>query len=338
MTPLDVDVKRLQKAMARFAKARILVLGDVMLDQFIWGSVRRISPEAPVPVVDVQSETYMLGGAANVLHNLIALGGRASLCGLVGQDEAGRQVQELLDDLEVNGESVVVCPDRPTTVKTRVVAHGQQVVRVDRESRKPAAKSEEGALIAQLERRVPLVDAVIVSDYAKGVVSRRVMEALRALVGGHNKPWAVDPKVPNMPLYAGATIVTPNHLEAAQAAGVEVDAAGYVERAGRKLIKQHNFSYVLVTQGERGMTLFSGEGQTHIPTVAKQVYDVTGAGDTVISTLTLGLVAGLTPLEAAVVANFAAGVVVGEVGTSAVTAGRLSQAITNGAGFLAKRS
>jgi D-beta-D-heptose 7-phosphate kinase/D-beta-D-heptose 1-phosphate adenosyltransferase len=335
---LDVDVKRLQKAMARFAKARILVLGDVMLDQFIWGSVRRISPEAPVPVVDVQSETYMLGGAANVLHNLIALGGRASLCGLVGQDEAGRQVQELLDDLEVNGESVVACPDRPTTVKTRVVAHGQQVVRVDRESRKPAAKSEEGALIAQLERRVPLVDAVIVSDYAKGVVSRRVMEALRALVTTHGKPWAVDPKVPNMPLYAGATIVTPNHLEAAQAAGVEADAGGHVERAGRKLIKQHNFSYVLVTQGERGMTLFSPDGQTHIPTVAKQVYDVTGAGDTVISTLTLGLVAGLTPLEAAVVANFAAGVVVGEVGTSAVTAGRLSQAITNGAGFLAKRS
>ncbi|MFH1058307.1 MAG: D-glycero-beta-D-manno-heptose-7-phosphate kinase [Pseudomonadota bacterium] len=335
---LDVDVKKLLKAMGRFAKARILVVGDVMLDQFIWGSVRRISPEAPVPVVEVQSETSMLGGAANVLHNLIALGGRASLCGLVGDDEAGRQVQDLLDDLEVNGESVVVCPERPTTVKTRVVAHSQQVVRVDRESRKPAAKAEGDALIAQLERRVPQVDAVIVSDYAKGVVSRRVMEALRALVTAHGKPWAVDPKVPNMALYAGATIVTPNHLEAAQAAGVEVDQAGYVERSGRKLLKQHSFAHVLVTQGERGMTLFSNEGQSHIPTMAKQVYDVTGAGDTVISTLTLGLVAGLTPLEAAVAANFAAGVVVGEVGTSAVTVGRLTQAITNGAALLAKRS
>ncbi|MCA1905033.1 MAG: D-glycero-beta-D-manno-heptose-7-phosphate kinase [Desulfarculus sp.] len=327
---LAVDYKRLGKAVSRFAKARVLVLGDVMLDQFIWGSVRRISPEAPVPVVEVNSETYMLGGAANVLHNLIALGGRASLCGLVGEDEAGRQVRELLDDLEVNGQGVLACPDRPTTVKTRVVAHGQQVVRVDRENRKPATREEENALIAHLEGKLPQVDAVIVSDYAKGVISRRVMEALRSLVVRHNKPWAVDPKVPNMALYSGATIVTPNHLEAAQAAGLGTEIPDYVTQAGRKLLKQFKFAQVLITQGERGMTLFAPDSETHIPTVAKQVYDVTGAGDTVISTLTLGLVSGLTPMEAAVVANYAAGIVVGEVGTSAVTAGRLTQALQAG--------
>lgn len=334
---LNLDIKKLVKAVGRFGKARVLVLGDVMLDQFVWGSVRRISPEAPVPVVEVQSETYMLGGAANVLHNLIALGGRAGLCGLVGDDQAGRQVSELLDDLDVRSEGILVCKERPTTVKTRVVAHGQQVVRVDRGSRQAVDRRDLTRLRQHLEGQVGQLDAVIVSDYAKGVISGRLLEPLMALAREGKLIVTVDPKVANINYYAGATVITPNHLEAAEAARVASDDIDYVQKAGRLLLKKLEVKSVLVTQGERGMTLFSNDGETHIPTTAKQVYDVTGAGDTVISTLTLGLVAGLDPVEAAVLANFAAGVVVGEVGTSAITAGRLIQAVETGVRALTER-
>ncbi len=333
---LDINLERLRQAVGTFSQARILVLGDVMLDRFIWGAVRRISPEAPVPVVEVESETYMLGGAANVLHNLIALGGHAQICGLVGDDQPGRQVRELLDDLEVSDRGLVQSPDRPTTVKTRVVAQSQQVVRVDRENRQPAGPQDTAAILDYLEAQVPQVDAVIISDYAKGVITGTVTGRLKHLAAAQGKLWAVDPKVPNMPLYRGATIVTPNHLEAAAAAGIHTDDPEYVRLAGQKLREDYGFECVLITQGERGMTLFSERGQSHIPTTAKRVFDVTGAGDTVISTLTLGLVAGLAPEEAALLANFAAGVVVGEVGTSAVTAGRLIQALEQGAQLLAR--
>lgn len=327
----SIDVKRLRQAVGKFSKAKVLVLGDVMLDRFIWGAVRRISPEAPVPVVEVESETYMLGGAANVLHNLIALGGQAQICGLVGQDQPGLQVRELLEDLEVADDGLVQSDQRPTTVKTRVVAQSQQVVRVDRENRQPADPKETTAILLYLESQIPLVDAVIISDYAKGLITRKVTSRLKHLAAAQNKMWAVDPKVPNMSLYAGATIVTPNHLEAAAAAGVHTDNPDYVGLAGKKLREKYEFQNVLVTQGERGMTLFTALGESHIPTTAKRVFDVTGAGDTVISTLTLGMVAGLEPVEAALLANFAAGVVVGEVGTSAVTAGRLIQALEDSA-------
>jgi D-beta-D-heptose 7-phosphate kinase/D-beta-D-heptose 1-phosphate adenosyltransferase len=325
--PPDVQLERLSEAIGRFSQAKVLVLGDVMLDRFIWGAVRRISPEAPVPVVEVSSETAMLGGAANVLHNLIALGGDALLCGLVGRDEPGRHVGSLLDELEVGGEGLLASPTRPTTVKTRVVAQSQQVVRVDREDRRPLAEEDLAGITDYLELQVPRVDAVIVSDYAKGVVAPQVTTRLAELCRRHRKLWTVDPKVPNMPLYRGASIVTPNHLEAALAAGLNLDLPDYVERAGAHLREAYGYQNVLVTQGERGMTLFSGQGAIHLPTTAKQVFDVTGAGDTVISTLTLGLVAGLEPVEAATLANFAAGVVVGEVGTSAVTGGRLSAVV-----------
>ena len=331
------DTKHLVEALRRFSRARVLVLGDVMLDRFLWGRVERISPEAPVPVVDVESETYMLGGAANVVHNLIALGATASICGVVGEDDEGASVLKLLDDLEVPTDGIVTCQDRPTTVKTRVVAHSQQVVRVDRENRKSAPAEGIEKLCAYLDRRLPESDAVIISDYAKGVINRPVVEHLKKLTAAAGKPWAVDPKVVNMPLYAGATVVTPNHLEAAAAAGIGADEPGYVDQAGRKLMQQFGFGAVLITQGERGMTLFTGpqESQrTYIPTAARQVFDVTGAGDTVISTLTLGMVAGLDLAEAALLANFAAGVVVGEVGTSAVTSGRLSHAVREGARLL----
>jgi D-beta-D-heptose 7-phosphate kinase/D-beta-D-heptose 1-phosphate adenosyltransferase len=334
---LHFDAARLRRAVNDFVQAQVLVLGDVMLDQFIWGRVRRISPEAPVPVVEVESETYMLGGAANVLHNLIALGGRATLAGLVGRDEAGQRVLELLDDLEVPAEGIVVCPDRPTTVKTRVVAHSQQVVRVDREWRRAAEEEETQRLAAFLERQVPQVQAVVVSDYAKGVVTAPLMARLMELARQHDCIVAVDPKVVNMELFAGATVVTPNHLEAAAATGVDPEDPDHVRLAGRRLLERLRPRCVLVTQGQEGMTVFTPEEETHIPTVAKRVFDVTGAGDTVVSTLTLGLVAGLEPAEAAALANLAAGLVVGEVGTSAVTAGRLLQVVEEGVHLLNHR-
>ncbi len=334
---IHARIDNLLEAVRRFARARVLVLGDVMLDRFIWGAVRRISPEAPVPVVEVESETQMLGGAANVLHNLIALGAQAGICGLVGRDSAGRQVAELLDDLEVPAEGLITCEDRQTTVKTRVVAHSQQVVRVDRENRRPVGDQYLERLWSYLQEQVQEVDAVIISDYAKGVVDRRLMVPLLKRTRELERIVTVDPKVVNMPLYRGASVITPNHLEAAAAAGIPAEGPDYVLQAGRRLLAQLETDCVLVTMGERGMTLFSPQEENHIPTVAKRVFDVTGAGDTVISTLTLGLVAGLSPQDAALLANFAAGVVVGEVGTTAVTAGRLVQAVEQGAPALLRR-
>lgn len=323
----DFDLQRLQEAVRRFSRKRIMVLGDIMLDEFIWGRVERISPEAPVPVVEVESETNMLGGAANVVHNLIALGCRATLCGLVGDDRAGHQVLELLDQLEVPNKGLVMSSERPTTVKTRVVAHSQQMVRVDRESRRECPERELAALRAYLAEELPRCDAVIVSDYAKGVISRGILATVQEQALAHKLVVSVDPKVVNMPLYTGATVVTPNHYEALAAARISPDGENAVERAGRILLEDLRAGAILITQGERGMTLVTPEGMDHVPTMAKRVFDVTGAGDTVISTLTLGMVCGLSLPEAAVMANVAAGVVVGEVGTSAVTGGRLSTAI-----------
>lgn len=322
---LDIEPEKLLAGVERFSQADILVVGDVMLDRFIWGKVRRISPEAPVPVVEVESETQMLGGAANVVHNVVALGGKTRLCGLVGDDEAGELVAELLDGLEVGSDGLIRADDRCTTVKSRVVAHGQQVVRVDREGREPATPEQSAAMWDYIR---PLcengVNAIIVSDYAKGVITPELMSPLMRVAGQEGPIVAVDPKVPNMDLFKGATVVTPNHLEAAAAAQIEPEGLDFHIAAGEVLLDRLAVKMMLVTQGKAGMTLFQNKGHTHIPTTAKRVFDVTGAGDTVISTLAMGLAVGLEPLEAAFLANLAAGEVVGEVGTSALTARRLS--------------
>lgn len=325
---LRIDTARMIDGVARFGQARIMIFGDVMLDRFVWGRVRRISPEAPVPVVEVERETHMLGGAANVAHNVVALGGRASICGVVGEDEAGRQVKGLLDDLEVGRESLQTTPGRPTTVKTRVVAHGQQVVRVDHEERSPVSGDLPGLLWPNIAaRHQGGIDAVIISDYAKGMITPALMEPLMAAARGNGLLVAVDPKVPNIGLFQGATVITPNHLEAAAAARIEPEGPDFHLAAGRILMQELGPRMLLVTQGKQGMTLFEQDEHNHIPTTAKRVFDVTGAGDTVISTLTIGLAVGLNPLEAAVLANLAAGEVVGEVGTSVVTGRRLIQLV-----------
>jgi D-beta-D-heptose 7-phosphate kinase/D-beta-D-heptose 1-phosphate adenosyltransferase len=310
------DGDKLQKAMSRFSSLRILVLGDVMLDRFIWGAVKRISPEAPVPVVEVKSETAMLGGAGNVLRNLITLGARAGLCGVVGEDVFAAQIKELIHALKVDSAGLITDPQRPSTVKTRVIAHSQQLVRIDQEKRSPLPPALNRSLWEYLKKVLPAADAVIVSDYAKGVVSASLMARLS---GAYSKIISVDPKVENLSFFKGVTIITPNHLEAAAGAGVPLDAPDYAARAGRLLLARLNTGAVLITRGEQGMSLFYEGNEIHIPTTAQQVYDVTGAGDTVISTLTLGLAAGLDLEEASWLANRAAGIVVGEVGTSAIS-------------------
>jgi D-beta-D-heptose 7-phosphate kinase/D-beta-D-heptose 1-phosphate adenosyltransferase len=257
----------------------------------------------------------MLGGAGNVLRNLITLGAGAGLCGVVGEDDFAVRIKELVQALKVDSEGLLADPQRPSTVKTRVIAHSQQLVRIDQEKRAPLAPALNERLWGYLEKMLPAADAVIVSDYAKGVVSASLMARLS---GVYSRIISVDPKVENLSFFQGVTVITPNHLEAAAGAGVALEAPDYVARAGRLLLSRLGAGAVLITQGEQGMSLFYGENKIHIPTTAQQVYDVTGAGDTVISTLTLGLAAGLGLEEAAWLANRAAGIVVGEVGTSAI--------------------
>jgi len=329
---ITYDVPRLLEAVDGFPLVKVLVIGDVMMDEFVWGRVERISPEAPVPVVDVTRETRLLGGAANVVNNLVSAGSRALLSGVVGQDRAARRINTMLKKLDVDPKGLIQDPGRPTTIKTRVVAHAQQLVRFDREKRTPPGPKLMDEMFAFLADVAGEADAIIISDYGKGVVSRELMNRLQKLLKGTKKVIAVDPKVNNFHLYKKVTVITPNHHEAAAGSGVVIDSEESLSEAGQKIIQDLDCASVLITRGEQGMTLFEKDGPVnHIPTVAREVFDVTGAGDTVIAVLTLGLAAGLPLLEAAVLANFAAGLVVGEVGTSAVTARELKNIIANGA-------
>jgi D-beta-D-heptose 7-phosphate kinase/D-beta-D-heptose 1-phosphate adenosyltransferase len=298
----------------------VVVLGDLMLDRFIWGRVSRISPEAPVPVVEVTSESVLLGGAGNVFLNLQSLGASVSLCGVVGDDAPGAALLDLLRACGASVDGVLAESGRPTTQKTRVIAHQQQVVRVDRERRAPLTAKTRDALIEAVDARLDGANCLVVSDYAKGVVSPELMDRVRSAAARRHVEILVDPKVSNMACFSDVYVVTPNHLEASQASGVEiVDAATLVE-AGRALLERLGAAAVLVTRGEQGMTLFERDGGvTHIPTVAKQVFDVTGAGDTVIAALAAARSIGAPLADAARLANCAAGYVVGVVGTAAVT-------------------
>ncbi|MEW6264660.1 MAG: D-glycero-beta-D-manno-heptose-7-phosphate kinase [Thermodesulfobacteriota bacterium] len=328
------DLPRFLSAIDGFPKVNILVIGDVMLDEFIWGRVERISPEAPVPVVKVTKETRMLGGAANVVNNIISVGGRAMMAGVVGHDRRGREVMKMLEDLGVDAGGLVLDKDRPTTIKTRVVAHAQQVVRFDREKNSPISQKVTDIIMTHAASAARDLDAVIVSDYAKGVVTPYLMDEVRRLFPGPRPFIAVDPKVQNFKLFKKVSIITPNHHEAVRGTGLNAEQKGALVRAGRKIISDLECASVLITRGEKGMTLLENNGPPiHIPTVTRQVFDVTGAGDTVIAILTLARAAGLELPEAAVLANFAAGVVVGKVGTSAVTAADLKTIVSQGLEF-----
>jgi D-glycero-beta-D-manno-heptose-7-phosphate kinase len=316
---------------SRFKNARIMVIGDLMVDEYIWGNVSRISPEAPVPVVSVTSESLRMGGAGNVINNIHALGGKVLIGGVVGNDEMGRKIIQDLHKMGIDTRGVILEPDWVTTVKTRIIAHQQQVVRYDREIVRPIRSEALKKILLLLEDRINELDAVLISDYGKGVVCPELIDRVRSLTLGAGKILSVDPKVKNFPLFRNVTIITPNHHEAGQAAGRWIQSEEDLLEVGRQLLQMLKSKSILITRGEKGMTLFQEGGEiTNIPTMAQEVFDVTGAGDTVISVLTLAMAAGADPKEAAVLSNYAAGIVVGEVGTATLKSSELEDAVKNG--------
>jgi len=324
------EYQKLENRLARFEKARILVLGDLMRDIFIWGKVRRISPEAPVPVVEVERETAMLGGAANVVNNLIALGAKIHLAGVIGDDDAGKGILKELARRGVGIQGVVIEENRSTTVKTRIIAH-QQIVRVDREVRKPIQPESRSRILKALKKILPEIDLVLISDYAKGVISVELTQELFPLARGIGRKILVDPKLANLASYRGAQIITPNHIEAGQIARLELETDQEVEKAGRIILEELEMEAVLITRGERGISLMEkNKTPRHIPTEAKEVYDVTGAGDTVISALGVSLASGMDLYSATVIANLAAGIGVSKLGTSVVSRDELRGALRHG--------
>ncbi len=314
----------LEKLVQRIGGKKVLVVGDIIVDHFIWGTVSRISPEAPVPVVNVTEEEYLLGGGANVLHNIYSLGGEAVLCGIIGDDEMGGRLQELLGELGASTAGLVM-GKRPTTVKTRVVAQGQQVVRFDREHTSTPSQATVEAMISFLDHSMADFDAIIISDYYKGVIGKELMTRLLRRVArveeesGRRIPVVVDPKPSQPERFFGASLITPNQMEAEKMSGMAIDTVENLKKAARLMLDRAGCEAVLITRGESGMALLEkGKEMVSIPTTARAVFDVTGAGDTVIAALALGLAAGASYADAAAFANIAAGVVVGKIGTATV--------------------
>ncbi|HEU4432321.1 MAG TPA: D-glycero-beta-D-manno-heptose-7-phosphate kinase [Pyrinomonadaceae bacterium] len=302
----------------------VVVLGDVMLDEFVWGDVTRISPEAPVPVVDVRRESIHLGGAANVLANLIALGARGSVVGVIGNDDAGKRLRKGLRELGADANDDLIVDDmRPSTIKTRIIAHSQLVVRADRESRTPVNSQIEEQIVARLKEALSGADAFVVSDYDKGVVTPRILGEILPFAY-ERVPVLIDPKLRNFNHYRPATLVTPNHHEALRMSDSEDHSDDGSHHAASVIRQKLGCDAVLITRGDRGMMLLEGDGEpVYVKTAAREVYDVTGAGDTVIAALAAALAAGTSMLEAATLANHAAGIVVGKVGTATATADEL---------------
>ena len=316
-------------AIAKFQSANILVIGDIIVDHFIWGSVSRISPEAPVPVVNVTKENLLLGGAANVLHNIYALGGKATLCGIIGDDPMGDHLAKLLAELPSPLDGIIRANSRPTTVKTRIIAQNQQVVRFDREESSPLPDVKIKKLTDFIDANIDKYQAIIISDYNKGIISPQFMDHLRKKTSGnHTIPVIVDPKPGQPERFRGATLLTPNNHEAELLSDIKITDEQSLKEAAKQIMEKLDLEAILITRGEAGMTLkVKGKPFVTIPTVAKEVYDVTGAGDTVIATLALGLACRLTLAEAATLANYAAGIVVGKVGTATTTTNELLEVI-----------
>ena len=307
--------KRLRDLLSGFRGKRIAVVGDLMLDRYYWGSVHRVSPEAPVPVVEVDTESVRFGGAANVANNIQALGGKAFLIGLVGDDHPGSTFKKMLSEQGLETGGIVVDASRPTTLKTRVIAAGQHVVRIDNESKQECPEHLRLRLIDAVRSNMSSLDGIIIQDYNKGAITRDIIHAVVAAASEHDRPVTVDPKFNNFFEYRNVTVFKPNRREVEEAVGGKLKTTAEVERAGASLLKSLGAQNVLLTRGEEGMSLFQSDGTvTHLPTTAEVVQDVSGAGDTVIATLTMALVAGGGIVESCVLANCAGGVVVGAVG------------------------
>ena len=313
-----------RRHVARFKNAHVVVLGDVMLDRYFWGDVERISPEAPVPIVHVTRKSRRLGGAANVAANLRALGVRSEVASVRGSDREGREIARMLTRRGIGGEGLVECPGRTTTEKVRIIARSQQVVRADFETDDAVDGTTCRAVYDRVRALASTADALVISDYGKGVVIESEIGDVIAEWRARAKPVLVDPHVPHFEWYRGVTVITPNTREALQAAAIDYRKGKNPSATAFEALRRMHLDALLVTRGEDGMSLYYGERQeVHIPTVAKHVFDVTGAGDTVISVLAAGLATQVDLIDAVVMANTAAGEVIKEVGTSTLTADEL---------------
>lgn len=320
---------RARAVVGGFADASVLVIGDVMLDQFLVGRVDRISPEAPVPIVAFDHEEHRVGGAANVALNVAMLGGRVDIVGLIGPDAAGERLASELRARRVSSAGLVTDASRRTTTKTRIVTtRNQQVARIDYESDVEASGSTERAIIDRALQLADAAGAIVVSDYLKGAVTPDLMSALADRARSRAIPLLVDPKIPHIHYYAGATFITPNHHEAETATHMRIRTDGDARAAARAFRERARSGGVLITRGEHGMWLLDGESEGRLSATAREVSDVTGAGDTVIATLALALAAGATSAEAARLANLAAGIVVGKFGPATATPAELVHAMT----------
>jgi len=324
MSAKILSVSRARQILKAAAQTRVLVLGDVMLDQFIWGAVSRISPEAPVPVVEFERESFMPGGAANVARNLTALGVSVEIFGAIGTDDAGRRLKTLLREQQIGCKGLVTHAGRHTSIKTRVVAHKQQMVRIDRETRDGLDAELTSRLLAELKAELPHADAVIVGDYGKGVVTQPLLNEIKTLCRERGLWLSFDPKPVHQLNLTHLSLITPNRKEAFELANLPDEtrhtnplADKNLLLAAERLLNELHPAVLLITLGELGMLLCQrGQKPFHIPTVAQEVFDVSGAGDTVISTFTLAIAAAASPVEAAILSNHAAGIVVGKIGTA----------------------
>ncbi len=323
-----MDKAKLLKIIENFKNKKILVVGDIMLDKYIWGEVSRISPEAPVQVVNVLKETYEAGGAANVANNVSALTGKAFMVGIAGNDEAKNILLEELNKKKIDVEGIFIDIDKPTTQKVRIIGKSQQLLRVDYEKKEHVHKDMEDRMIAFFNKIIRQVDIAVVSDYAKGVITPIICNKLIQIAKDNKKEIIVDPKPKHKDLYVNATLITPNNAEASEMTNIE-DGDESVLGMGAKLLKYLNAN-VLITRGEKGMSLFEKDGSvTNIPAKAKEVYSIIGAGDTVVATTALAVASGADLKEAAMLANIAAGIKVGKIGTASVSIEEIKREIEN---------
>jgi D-glycero-beta-D-manno-heptose-7-phosphate kinase len=314
-----ISEERIKQIFSTFSGKTIAVIGDLMLDRYFWGNVNRISPEAPVPVVEVESESIRLGGAANVANNIKSLSATPILFGVVGKDENANKLMEIATASGFNTDGIIRDIERPTTVKTRVIAHSQHVVRIDQELRRDIAKEIQDELLKILENKLPKIDGIIIEDYNKGVLCREFIKNLIYLGNKFKKIITVDPKFNNFFEFKNVTVFKPNRQETEEALGMKLNDNRSIEVAGKKLLEELKAKSIIITRGEYGISIFSDVDHVHhLPTTARKVADVSGAGDTVISTLTVAIAAGSTLLEAAVMANTAGGIVCGEVGIAPI--------------------
>jgi len=318
----EFDIKKMKALVRSFPSKRILVIGDLMLDKYLWGKVGRISPEAPVPIVEVQRDTSCLGGAGNVSHNLESLGAKSILVGIVGRDAEGEWIKTKVGDRH----GIITTEKRPTTVKTRIIAHQQQVVRVDQEQKHPISPALEAQIFAIVKKEH--YEGILISDYNKGLLTRSLMKKILPFAQQKKVPVFVDPKIENFSLFSPVTLINPNHVEAEQIVHHPCLTNDQVEKAGHKILDKISARYLILKRGEQGLSVFEKDRAAyHIPTHAKDVFDVTGAGDTVIATAALALLSGANIRQAAFLANTAAGVVVGKFGTASLSIKELADAL-----------